>query len=313
MSFLFEKNGKNSIIKLMKILKPSFYDNFKCLADDCKNSCCSAGWQISVSKNEIAKLQFCGDDSLAKNENFVKCQNEFCINLLDKKCPYFENGLCDIVLKKGNDFLFDVCKNFPRNFNKTKSHLEMRLSIACEEVCRLLLKQEKFEFKTENNHNLMIKTNDKNFETRQQIINILQDRTKNLMQRVESVNTLVGTTMPTFDGSNFEKLEWLEDKNRKLFCDIKPLKDFESETFSEIQIENLFVYFVFNYFANVSIKFCDSAIFKFCAFSVMCCLSLAEKLEKSNYEIKAIDAMLMFGREIESSSKNVEIILENLK
>ena len=209
MSFLFEKNGKNSIIKLMKILKPSFYDNFKCLADDCKNSCCSAGWQISVSKNEIAKLQFCGDDSLAKNENFAKCQNEFCINLLDKKCPYFENGLCEIVLKKGNDFLFDVCKNFPRNFNKTKSHLEMRLSIACEEVCRLLLKQEKFEFKTENNHNSMIKTNDKNFETRQQIINILQDITKNLMQRVESVNTLVGTTMPTFDGSIFEKLEWL--------------------------------------------------------------------------------------------------------
>lgn len=33
----------------MKILKPFYYDDFKCIADKCIDSCC-IGWRISIDK-----------------------------------------------------------------------------------------------------------------------------------------------------------------------------------------------------------------------------------------------------------------------
>ena len=32
----------------MKLRLPNYYKNFKCIADKCKDSCCSAGWEIDI-------------------------------------------------------------------------------------------------------------------------------------------------------------------------------------------------------------------------------------------------------------------------
>ena len=32
----------------MKLIAPSYYKNFKCIAGKCKNNCCKAGWEIDI-------------------------------------------------------------------------------------------------------------------------------------------------------------------------------------------------------------------------------------------------------------------------
>ena len=38
----------------MFTVKPDFYDNFKCIADKCTDSCC-IGWEIDVDETALEK------------------------------------------------------------------------------------------------------------------------------------------------------------------------------------------------------------------------------------------------------------------
>ena len=40
----------------MKVLKPFYYDDFKCIANDCIDSCC-IGWQINIDENTYKKYK----------------------------------------------------------------------------------------------------------------------------------------------------------------------------------------------------------------------------------------------------------------
>lgn len=53
----------------MKVLKPFYYDNFKCVANECKESCCS-GWSIDIDKKSYYKYK-------KVNGNFsINCNNK---------------------------------------------------------------------------------------------------------------------------------------------------------------------------------------------------------------------------------------------
>ena len=38
----------------MRYIRPSYYDNFKCIADKCPDTCC-AGWQIMIDEESLEK------------------------------------------------------------------------------------------------------------------------------------------------------------------------------------------------------------------------------------------------------------------
>ena len=37
----------------MKLRFPEYYKQFKCIANNCKDSCCSAGWEIDIDKKTL--------------------------------------------------------------------------------------------------------------------------------------------------------------------------------------------------------------------------------------------------------------------
>ena len=41
----------------MKVLKPFYYDDFKCIAGDCIDNCCHAEWEISIDKKTYKKYR----------------------------------------------------------------------------------------------------------------------------------------------------------------------------------------------------------------------------------------------------------------
>lgn len=121
---------------------PEFYNEFKCIADKCPDSCCK-DWDVVV------------DDETAEFYNTVK--GEFGSKLRELmtidsdgdrifvaqngKCPFWNNKmLCDIYTNCGKEHLCHTCKEFPRLVQDYTAFAEHMLSFACPEAARIMLK-----------------------------------------------------------------------------------------------------------------------------------------------------------------------------
>jgi hypothetical protein len=114
---------------------PDYYQDFKCIADKCRHTCC-AGWEIDVD-----------DDSLVRFKDHPDIMKNISGNSIilkeDERCPFLlENGLCDMILKHGEDFLCDICTEHPRFYNDYGDHIEGGIGLVCEEACRIILDKE---------------------------------------------------------------------------------------------------------------------------------------------------------------------------
>ena len=83
------------MIKKIKNFKIQNYDNFKCIADKCKFTCC-AGWDVNVDDNTYNKWRKCDKSYILKN--IIKIDDE------DEE-QYFVNketqDVCPFLDKKG--------------------------------------------------------------------------------------------------------------------------------------------------------------------------------------------------------------------
>lgn len=131
-------------------LRPAYYDDFQCLAGDCRFSCCK-GWHISFDKKEYMELK------RQRGTQELNTRMDHALHRLrsgplsgihygefrmkeDGDCPlHCENGLCRLQLEKGPKALPTVCQVFPRQEQPYLSgYLERSLSPACEAVLELL-------------------------------------------------------------------------------------------------------------------------------------------------------------------------------
>lgn len=150
-------------------LQPDYYDNFKCIAQNCQISCCNYNWSILIDKETYQKYK--KFNSLGKevnsdytrlvrlsvdiNKNSTNSTNYGKIkHMKDEKafilgsdayratecsCPFSTNNkLCDLQSKFGEDMLSQTCKTFPRTLNYVFKDYEQTLTTQCEAVCSLL-------------------------------------------------------------------------------------------------------------------------------------------------------------------------------
>ena len=302
----------------MKTIKLSIFDNFECVASDCKDSCCNAGWQIDIDKKTMQKYSFC-DDSFVQNirNHIVQNGKEYCIKCNSNGvCPFFrKDGLCDIVKNKGDAYLGEVCRNFPRINNFVGGRLEQTLSFACEEVVCLVFKQEKINFKYENiKRDFLLK--DKNFVRRDNLINYVQNKEITFQQKLNYIKEQCNYCNIDFKNikQTIKNCEWLKTD----------LSGFDFENYvqnnqaekqyhlTEKQLENILVCYLFRYLLCEEYKSSFIAKLRFCIFSVLFCDYLAGQKQQIGDKFFDINAVKEYSREIENSAKNMEIILKNL-
>lgn len=129
----------------MFIIKPDFYDSFKCIADKCTDSCC-IGWEIDVDETALEKynaLQSPLGDEIRSQITEAE-DGGYCFKLAEKeRCPFLnKDNLCDIIIKCGESFLCDICREHPRFYEWFVGVTECGLGLCCEEVCRILLEND---------------------------------------------------------------------------------------------------------------------------------------------------------------------------
>lgn len=118
--------------------KPSYYDEFKCIADKCPDTCC-AGWNIVID-----------DRTMDRYRGLEKSKREYVLSHIDldeqvyvrdgSRCSFLdENNLCELYSGIGENMFCNTCRRYPRHFEEYGNLIEAALSLSCPEAARLIV------------------------------------------------------------------------------------------------------------------------------------------------------------------------------
>ncbi len=128
----------------MRNIYPTFYHEFRCIANRCEDSCCK-DWDIDVD-SETEKFYQTVEGALGDKIRSLTITDEYGERVFrsgNGRCPFWNDDmLCDIYIGIGEEHLSHTCANFPRvhiDYGDFQEHL---LSFACPEAARFMLREE---------------------------------------------------------------------------------------------------------------------------------------------------------------------------
>ena len=127
----------------MKIVKPQYYDRFRCLAGACPDSCCHQ-WQVDVDGEAASRyLAMEGELGDALRRSLRQSEDGWYLENENDRCPMWrDDGLCRIQCEKGHDALCQTCRDFPRLRHDYGDFVELMLEMSCPEAARLILEED---------------------------------------------------------------------------------------------------------------------------------------------------------------------------
>lgn len=143
------------------MIRPDYYDNFKCIAGDCPFTCCQE-WKIAVDRDTQAKWK--------KNNLYGDTVVKGNIRLdADRQCPYLcKDGLCSVVKQYGEDMLSNTCHTYPRETHEHDEFIEQTISMGCPAAVDLLFSKQRFAIEGECDNGLV--------KLRNRFIDVIQDK-----------------------------------------------------------------------------------------------------------------------------------------
>lgn len=126
-------------------VKPSFYDQFQCIADRCTDTCC-AGWGVVVDEDSQARYETASGAIYEEiRQRMVAVEDEIQFQMEpDGRCPFLNgDNLCRMILAEGEGVLCQICTDHPRFYSEFGMYDTAGLGLCCEEASRLLLELDK--------------------------------------------------------------------------------------------------------------------------------------------------------------------------
>lgn len=123
----------------MKVVKPNFYDRFRCLAGACPDSCCHE-WEVDVDDEAAARyLALSGPLGDRLRQVLKSTPAGYSMSIENRRCPMWrQDGLCEIQAQLGHNALCHTCREFPRLRHDYGDYVELGLELSCPEAARLL-------------------------------------------------------------------------------------------------------------------------------------------------------------------------------
>lgn len=176
----------------MSLFAPVYYQNFACIAGDCHHSCC-IGWEIDIDPHTLARYNKLPPKERKKIlAQTVTQKGTTSFRLAkDGRCPFLtEKGLCSLILTHGEGILCNICREHPRFYNEFSARTEVGLGLCCEEAARLILTEPRpfsLVCLAEEDDSISDPFESDFFETREEIFNLLTDRTLPLSARIDEL------------------------------------------------------------------------------------------------------------------------------
>ena len=248
----------------MKIVKPTFYKNFKCIAGDCPDSCCQ-GWEVDADSDSLEYYKSL-DNSLEikKRIDSVLSKDEFDNTIFTlapkKRCPFLnDENLCDMHIAIGGEHTPYTCRTFPRFIYDFGATREIGISFSCPVASDMMYNTESFDFETEINSDLPT-LNDIDAEKyfllykgRAEAYKIAKDKNKSIRERLNDLldlGVLLQEKLFPYDEGGDDIAFFDVFKNPEL---INPEWKEKVESFSLKQVsdtqsnENILMYFLYKY------------------------------------------------------------------
>ena len=123
----------------MTICTPDYYNAFHCIAGDCPETCCAAGWEIDLDEDSMERYQSTEGEFGEKLCRFIRKDEDFFFFPMEHgACPFLTGKkLCSIYENLGEDAMPVTCQEFPRYFSDCGAYEQRDLSLACPEVARI--------------------------------------------------------------------------------------------------------------------------------------------------------------------------------
>lgn len=100
-------------------VKPDFFDSFRCIASDCAHTCC-AGWEIAVDPDKAALYDQLLDES--EKRRLLPAPDGTLLCREGGRCGFLrDDGLCDLIIRRGEDALCDICREHPRFYSYSEN------------------------------------------------------------------------------------------------------------------------------------------------------------------------------------------------
>lgn len=248
----------------MKIVKPTFYKTFKCIAGDCPDSCCQ-GWEVDADSDSLEYYKTL-DNSLEikKRIDSVLSKDEFDNTIFTlapkKRCPFLnDENLCDMHIAIGGEHTPYTCRTFPRFIYDFGATREIGISFSCPVASDMMYNTESFDFETEVNSDLPT-LNDIDAEKyfllykgRAEAYKIAKDKNKSIRERLDDLldlGVLLQEKLLPYDEGGDDIAFFDVFKNPEL---INPEWKEKVENFSLKQVsdtqsnENILTYFLYKY------------------------------------------------------------------
>lgn len=248
----------------MKIVKPTFYKNFKCIAGDCPDSCCQ-GWEVDADSDSLEYYKTL-DNSLEikKRIDSVLSKDEFDNTIFTlapkKRCPFLnDENLCDMHIAIGGEHTPYTCRTFPRFIYDFGATREIGISFSCPVASDMMYNTESFDFETDINSDLPT-LNDIDAEKyfllykgRTKAYKIAKDKNKSIRERLNDLldlGVLLQEKLFPYDEGGDDIAFFDVFKNPEL---INPEWKEKVENFSLKQVsdtqsnENILMYFLYKY------------------------------------------------------------------
>ena len=291
----------------MKLFAPKYYKNFKCIAEECRHSCC-VGWEIDVDSDTLEKYSSLVEGygtkikesiDFADTPHFRLCENE--------KCPHLDGkGLCRIISECGEDYLCDICREHPRFYNDTARGKEVGIGLSCEEAARIALSSDGYNelYIVEELDGEVLDTDFDAVKCREQIYRILSDRTTPYPERIVQIRDMFELSLSEISKDIFLSLEYLDGTHKELFLAFSA--DMETPKECENMLERALAYFIYRHCSGAydRVEFRASL-----GFALFCERLLASLISAENAtEEEAVELARIISEEIEYSEENTERI-----
>ena len=205
----------------MKIRTPDYFNEFKCIADKCEDTCC-AGWGIVIDDESYKKyLLVDGEFGYKLRNKIIDEEGEKIFALKGDRCSFLnENNLCDIYSNLGSDGLCYTCRQYPRYLEEFGNLREVGISLSCPEAARIILsKNDKVKFNLTENDEEISSYNDINpniyinlMQSRKIVFDILQNREIGLNHRCAIILAFINEVQEKIDLNDINSIK---DINKK--------------------------------------------------------------------------------------------------
>ena len=244
----------------MKLRTPDYFDEFKCIADKCEDTCC-AGWGVVIDDRSYEKyLSIKGAFGEELRSNIVKDEegdNVFTLN--GDRCSFLnDDNLCKIYSELGGDALCYTCRQYPRYLEEFGNLREIGLSLSCPEAARIILrKSQVVNFNLSEIDEEVSSYNDINpniyinlMQCRKVIFDILQDRKIELIDRCILALTFVNEIQEKIDSNDINSIRNIKDKYINKEFIYEKLKSFHIYN-NRLEDKYLNIYNIINIFKNL--------------------------------------------------------------